>query len=169
MNAILKYRHVIILGLLPFLCIMLMKTPAYAGRDSDNREISTARVKWVVKNDIIIIKYDLKTDPGKKIKVDILMKNETDTTFTAELSTVHGAIGEGYYLGDSHEVRWQYRRDYPNGFAGEGYFFEVRVQEAEKESPWIYYALGAAAIAGGVVALIISNGQEAPAASSTAR
>ena len=168
MNAFLKYKHVIIVGLLPFLCIMLLKTAALAGRDSDGREISTTSVKWVVKNDLIIIKYNLKTDPNMKIKVDILMKNERDTSFTAELVTAEGAIGEGYYNGNSHEVRWLYRRDYPNGFVGEGYFFEVRVQETEKENHWIYYALGAAAIAGSVVALIITNGQEA-SASSTAR
>ena len=157
MKRILRYQRLIILGMLPLLSVMLLHTPALAQEDEKPQGTN---VKWTLKDDVIVINYDLKTDPDLKFKVDIIMKRETDPAFSAVPITVEGDVGEGYFAGTNREIRWYYRRDFPQGFEGEGYYFEIHVQQMGKESKWLYYALGAAAVAGGVVAFLVSKNQD---------
>jgi hypothetical protein len=158
MTRILGYRRLILGGLLPFLAAMLLHVPARA--DVQDTQPQGTNVKWSVKDDVIVINYDLKTDPDLKFRVDIVMKRETDAEFAAEPVTVEGDIGDGYFAGTNREIRWYYRRDYPQGFEGEGYYFEIQVRPIGKESKWMYYTVGAAAILGGVVAFLVSKNQD---------
>ena len=162
MKTLLRYRRIIIGGLLPLLCVMLIEIPAWAGENAERNIIKNTEVKWNVRDDIIVINYDLKTDPNLKFKVDLMMKKDTDSSFSAVPFTVEGDVGEGYFAGTNREIRWYYRRDFPQGFEGDGYFFEIHIQEKEieKESSWLYYALGAAVVAGGMAAFLISKNQE---------
>ena len=162
MKHILRYQRPIVLAMLPLLTLMLLWTPAKASQDDDKPH--GTNVKWTVKDEIIVVNYDLKTDPDLKFKVDIVMKRESDPSFSAMPLTVEGDMGEGYFSGTNREIRWYYRRDYPQGFEGEGYYFEIHVQEIGKENNWLYYALGAAAVAGGVVAILVSKNQNEPPA-----
>ena len=158
MKHLLRYQRPIVCAMLPLLALMLLQTPAQAARQDDQPQ--GTNIKWTVKDDIIVINYDLKTDPDLKFRVDVIMKRESDATFAATPLTVEGDIGEGYFAGTNREIRWYYRRDYPQGFEGEGYYFEFKVQEIGKESKWLYYAIGAAAVAGGVVAFLVSKNQD---------
>jgi hypothetical protein len=88
------------------------------------------------------------------------MKRDNDPSFEAEPITVEGDIGEGYFSGTNREIRWYYRRDYPAGFEGEGYYFEIHVKQLGKQSKWLYYTVGAAAVVGGVVAFLVSKNQD---------
>ncbi len=157
MKHLLRYQRQIVLAVLPFLAALLLHSPVMAQQEDEKPQ--GTNVKWTVKDDIIVINYDLKTDPDLKFKVDVVMKRETDPAFSAAPVTTEGDIGEGYFAGTNREIRWYYRRDYPQGFEGEGYYFEIHVQEIGKESKWLYYAVGAAAIAGGVIAFLVSKNQ----------
>lgn len=159
MKHLLRFQRQIICAILPLLTVMLLKTPAEAALQDEGQPQGT-NVKWAVKDDIIVINYDLKTELDLKFKVDIVMKREGEASFEALPLTVEGDIGEGYFAGSNREIRWYYRRDYPQGFEGEGYYFEIKVVEIGKESQWLYYALGAAAVAGGIVAFLVSKNQE---------
>jgi hypothetical protein len=159
-NQFSKYNRIIITGLFPFLILLLITDPGLAGQDpSEEAGVHPTNIRWSVKDDVIIINYDLASNPDSKYKVDITMKRETDPEFTAIPLSVEGDIGEGYFAGTNKEIRWYYRRDYPQGFQGEGYFFEISIIETGKESAWLYYAIGAAAVTGGVLAFLISKNQ----------
>jgi hypothetical protein len=155
-----KYNRIIVSGLLPLLTLLLIIDPAMAGQEPAQDEgVQPTNVKWSVKDDIIIINYDLSSNPDSKYRVDVTMKRESDPEFTAVPLTIEGDVGEGYFAGKNREIRWYYRRDYPQGFQGEGYYFEIRIVETGKESVWLYYAIGAAAVTGGVLAFLISKNQ----------
>lgn len=164
MNRFFQYRRCILSGLLPLLAALFLYAPAYAGvgPDGSGRIAKSAGVTWNLAGDLIVIKYDLINDPDARLTVDLLLRSESDSSFSAVPQAIEGDVGEGYFGGTNREIRWQYRRDFPEGFDGEGYFFEIRVQEHETSASggWMYYALGAAAVAGGMLAFVISRNQE---------
>ncbi len=158
-----KLRKPIIYGLLPLLLCLMGGVPALAGDEPRaDEEVQGTNIRWVVKDDVIIINYDLMESVDIKYRVDVIMKREGDEAFAAIPLTVEGDIGEGFYAGKNREIRWYYRRDYPSGFQGAGYYFEFRIEKTGEDNTLLYYTLGAAAIAGGVLAFIIGGSQESP-------
>ena len=155
-------RKPVIFGILPILFCLMTDIRAIAGQQSPDEEVQGTNIRWVVKDDVIVINYDLLESVDIKYRVDVIMKREGDEAFTAIPLTVEGDIGEGFFTGKNREIRWYYRRDYPSGFQGAGYFFEFRVEKIGQDNTVLYYALGAAAIAGGVIAFIVGGSQETP-------
>ena len=86
MIRILRLRRPVLGTLLPFLLALLLHTPAAAGTLEDAPQ--GTNVKWTVKDDVIVINYDLKTDPELRFSVDIVMKRDNDPSFSAEPVTV---------------------------------------------------------------------------------
>jgi hypothetical protein len=156
-----KLRKPVIFGILPFLLCLVIDIPAVAGEPPDE-EVQGTNIRWTVSDDVIIINYDLLESVDIRYRVDVLMKREGDEAFAAVPLTVEGDIGEGFFAGKNREIRWYYRRDYPSGFQGAGYFFEFRIEKVGEDNTVLYYALGAAAIAGGVIAFIVGRSQEDP-------
>lgn len=154
-----RYQRPIILGLLPLLCSMLIWTPVFADNGA-TEDPKSSNVKWTTKNDVIIINYDLIGNIDEKYLVTIHMKKENDETFVADPTTAEGDIGEGFFAGNNREIRWYYRRDYPQGFAGKGYYFEIQVKSIGGSSNILYYIAGGAAVIGGLVALIASKNSD---------
>ena len=158
-----RLRKPVICGLLPVLVCLLFRAPAVAGdRPVADDEVKGTNIRWTVKDDVIVINYDLLESVDIKYRVDLVMKREGDEAFAAIPLTVEGDIGEGFFAGKNREVRWYYRRDYPQGFQGAGYYFEFRIEKIGEDNTLLYYALGAAAIAGGVIAFIVGGSQETP-------
>lgn len=165
MNALFeKLRKPVVFGLLPVLLLLAVRAPALAGDGPRaDEEVQGTNIRWVVRDDVIVINYDLLESVDIKYRVDVIMKREGDEAFAATPLTVEGDIGEGFYAGKNREIRWYYRRDYPSGFQGAGYYFEFRIEKIGEDNTLLYYALGAAAIAGGVIAFIVGGSQEEPA------
>ncbi len=158
-----KLKKPVIFGILPILFCLVTDIRVIAGEQPpDDEEVQGTNIRWMVKDDVIIINYDLLESVDIKYRVDVIMKREGDEAFAAIPLTVEGDIGEGFFAGKNREIRWYYRRDYPSGFQGAGYFFEFRVEKIGEDNTVLYYALGAAAIAGGVLAFIIGRSQEEP-------
>lgn len=158
-----RIRKPVVCGLLPILLLLFTEPGgAAAGRPADDEEVQGTNIRWTVKDDVIVINYDLLESVDIKYRVDVIMKREGDEAFAATPLTVEGDIGEGFFAGKNREIRWYYRRDYPSGFQGAGYFFEFRIEKIGEDNTLLYYALGAAAIAGGVIAFIVGGSQEEP-------
>ena len=96
LNKIFSYRRLIILGMLPLLLCLLVELPGFA-QDSSSDEARSANVRWTTKSDVIVINYDLIGETDAQYEIHILMKRENDPSFT----------------GNNREIRWYYRRDYP--------------------------------------------------------
>ncbi len=158
-----KLRKPVIFGILPlFLCLAIHPRAVAGDQPPDDEEVQGTNIRWTVRDDVIIINYDLLESMDTKYRVDVIMKREGDEAFAAIPLTVEGDIGEGFFAGKNREIRWYYRRDYPSGFQGAGYFFEFRIEKTGEDNTMLYYALGAAAIAGGILAFIVGGSQEDP-------
>lgn len=157
-----KLRRPVAALLLPLFLLLIAPPPASAGDPPPDEEVQGTNVRWVVRDDVIIINYDLLESTDIKYRVDVIMKREGDEAFAAIPLTVEGDIGEGFFAGKNREIRWYFRRDYPSGFQGAGYYFEFRIEKVGEDNTMLYYALGAAAIAGGVIAFIVGRSQETP-------
>jgi len=158
-----RLKKPLILGLLPLLFCLLANVTALAdGGDPVQDEVQGTNIRWEVKDEVIIINYDLLEPTDIKYRVNVIMKREGEEAFTAIPLTMEGDVGEGFLAGRNKEIRWYYRRDYPSGFQGAGYYFELRVEKIGEDNSTLYYLLGAGAIAGGVLAFIIGRSQETP-------
>ena len=160
MKILFRYRRLIILFLLPCVGILLLHSPVAARADDDaNKDATISNIRWTTKSNMIIINYDLNGSADSKYSIDIVMKRENDPTFSIIPKSVEGQIGQGAFAGQNREIRWSYQRDYPRGFEGEGYYFEIHVQTMSEKSMMLYYIVGAAALTGGLVAVLLGKGQ----------
>ena len=159
MRKLFQYRRPIILGLIPLLSILFIIIPGYCQSTSSEEAVGT-NLRWTTKGDIIVINYDLIGPLDAKYDVRFAMKKENDPTFKALPQTVEGDFGEGFFAGTNREVRWYYRRDYPQGLQGEGYFFEIYVKLIKPKTDWVYYAIGGAAVTAGLIAILLTKSQD---------
>ncbi len=157
-SALYRIRRPVILAVLPFLLILLLGEGAEA-RQKQGEEGKTSNVQWTMKDEVIIINYDLNGPPDAKYQVGVVMRKEDDSSFAVIPKTTEGDVGTGFFAGKSREIRWYYRRDFPDGFTGGGYYIEIEVTPAPTSGTWLYYGLGAAAVVGGVVVYLLTRGQ----------
>jgi hypothetical protein len=153
-----QYQRLITIFVLPFLLLLLLHTPA-AARVEGNEEARSSNVKWSMKDNVIIINYDLIGSVDNKYLIEVVMKNDKDPSFSVIPKSVEGDVGEGMFSGSNREIRWYYQQDYPRGFEGGGYYFEIHVNPVSQQSNLLYYILGAAALTGGAIALLLGKGQ----------
>jgi hypothetical protein len=159
-NKSFNMRRIIIFGLLPLLTILSLNGQSYAQSTSD--EIQPTNVKWTVKNEVIVVNYDLPGSPDVKYGLNVIMKRESDSSFGAVPISVEGDIGDGYFAGTNKEIRWYYRRDFPQGLQGEDYYFEIHVKPVAKDNSLLYYIGGGVAVAAGIVALLVHKNPGSP-------
>jgi hypothetical protein len=159
-NMIFDFRRIIIFGLLPIVFILWLNIPSLAQSSSD--EIQPTNVKWTVKNEVIVVNYDLTGSSNLKYSLNVIMKRESDSTFSAVPVTVEGDIGEGYFAGTNKEILWYYRRDFPQGLQGEDYYFEIHVKPVAKDNSLLYYIAGGVAVTAGIVALLVHKNPGTP-------
>ncbi len=152
-QSMLRIQRPIALLLLPLFLLLAIHAPARAG-ESLPEDVKSSNVRWVTKGDVIVINYDLMAPTDGRYQIDIIMKNDKDPSFSVAPKTVEGDIGEGPFAGANREIRWYFRQDYPRGFEGEGYYFEIRVNPVRQQSNLLYYLLGGAAVAGGAILLL---------------
>ena len=153
-----KIEKSVAAAVLPCILLLLLSTPI-AAQQQITEEGHTTNVKWVSRANIIVITYDLSGSGKSKYEVFITLRKENDSSFAIIPRAIEGHIGEGVVPGTDREAQWYYRRDYPIGFSGKGYYFEIHVKKKEEPGNLIYYIAGGAAVVGGIVAIIASSSQ----------
>ena len=151
-----SYRRWIAGGLLVLFLSMVIDIPAFA-QDQSSREVQVTNVKWALKQNLIVITYDLNGSSEARYDVSIAMRNESDTSFSIIPATAEGDIGTGQFMGVDREIRWYFRKDFPQGFQGEGYYFEIFVKPIQQKRNFLYYVVGGAAVTVGIVALLLGT------------
>lgn len=161
LTTLLRYQRPIIIALLPLLCLLLLDVTAFAqDKTKPSEEAKTANIKWQTKEDVIVINYDLNESSDNKYLVSVVMKREGYPAFSVTPVSTEGDIGTGFFAGVGREIRWYYRRDIPQGLQGTGYYFEFHVKAVKESSSLLYYVVGAVAVTGGLIALLVSRGQD---------
>ncbi len=149
-------RHKIIFGILPILFCFITNVKSLA-QEKSGEETRITNLKWTFKEEVIIINYDLIGTLEKNYEVIVTMKRRGDPSFSVVPTTVEGDIGIGNFAGTNREIQWYYRIDYPNGFKGDGYYFEIDAKPVKEGSNLIYYIAGGAVAIGGLVVLLTSK------------
>lgn len=149
---------------LPFLLLFLVNVPLVA-QDRPGR-IDTAR--WEVSGDVVVITYDLIGDEALTYDVSITLTRESDKNFKIVPVSVKGAIGKGKHAGLRNEIRWEYKKDVPQGLSGDDYAFVFIIQiiKVEEGSNFLYYLAGGAALVGGAALLVLSGSKKAESTAS---
>jgi hypothetical protein len=156
-------RPVIVMLLPPLMCLLL-NVQLFA-QDVPGR-IENAR--WQVSGDIVIITYDLIGNADLVYDVSITLTRESDKNFKFFPVSVTGAVFKGKHAGLRKEIRWQYKKDVPEGLSGDDYAFVFNVQIIKEEggSNLLYYLAGGAVVLGGAAFLILSGSKQAETSTS---
>jgi hypothetical protein len=152
-----RFKRIIIFAILPFLLSCSIFTPGVA-QNRNSGEIQATNIRWKIADDIITIKYDLVAPPNETYKVSVFLKKESDSTFIFNPVSLEGDVGKGEFSGTSREIRWRYGNDIEGFNLTDDYYFEVQVKSTAFFKKWMYYALGAAVVTGGLIAIISSGG-----------
>jgi hypothetical protein len=154
-----KIKNFIIIFLLPIYALTIYSE--CLGQEIKD-EIHAENIKWNLKNETILVTYDLSGSSDQEFKLDITMRRESDPEFRITPTTVEGDIGKGFFSGTNKEIRWYYRRDFPQGLQGDDYYFEFKVSKLAKQNNLLYYIAGGVAVTAGIVALLAGKNPSAP-------
>jgi hypothetical protein len=141
--------------------VTLTDIPAFA-RPGAETSIRVTNQEVRVEGDVALISYDLEAPEGGTYIVTVELRRENDPSFGLVPSNLSGDIGEVKSPGPQKLIRWEYLRDFPVGLRGEDFYFRIEVSRAGG-FPWLWVALGSAAVAGGVVAIVAGKSSSGPA------
>jgi hypothetical protein len=143
------------------LTLFLLNLPLVA-QDRPGR-IENAR--WGVSGDVVVITFDLVGNSDLTYDVSITLTRESDKNFKIVPASVTGSIGKGKHAGLRREIRWDFKKDVPQGFSGEDYafMFSIQIIREEEGSNLLYYLAGGALVAGGAAVFLLSSSKSAEA------
>ena len=153
--------------LLPILMIFLLGGTAF-GQERQDAKGKIENAQWKVSGDVVVITYDLVSDTAISYEVHVTLTRESNRSFKLVPKSATGAVGKGKFAGSRMEIRWEYKKDVPEGLEGDDYSFEFVVNVIREEgggSNWLYY-VGGVGLAG-VAAAVLLGGKKESAASST--
>jgi hypothetical protein len=115
-----------------------------------------------LEGDAILISYDLEAPEGGSFVVTVELRRENDPAFVFIPSNMSGDVGDVQSTGTRKLIRWEYLKNFPKGLTGDDYYFKIEVNRPGG-FPWLWVALGSAAVAGGVVAIVAGKSSPGPA------
>jgi hypothetical protein len=139
-------RRIISFVFLPLLAYLL-HVPAFASQKIEG-DIRVENIEWIVQEGAILITYDIIGPLAESYDVEIVLLREKDKSFRFVPKAVIGDIGAVKSAGLKKQIRWQYKKDFPQGLQGDDFYFEVTVDQVGGSS-WFLYVLGIAAVGGG--------------------
>lgn len=129
---------------------------AFAGDD----EIKAGNISFKVAGTVVVIYYDLNAPASQLYKVTLTLKKRFDQTFVYTPVDISGDVGASVVPGENRIITWKLADEFPKGLPGEDCFFVVGVETGSEASPGIspiIWIAGGAAVAGGLLALILSS------------
>ncbi len=165
-SLVVRYQHRIVAGLIIPLFLWCVDAPAFAA--ATPQEVFKASFKTVeVKPDHMIIVYELIAPTADSYEVSFVLLREGSPTFRIPVRSASGDIGEGKFAGNARQVRWDYLKDCPTGVGGEGFYLEIMVTKVSGSNLLYYLGIGALAVVGGGVAILVGGKQGGTTAAST--
>lgn len=115
--------------------------------------------RFRVLGETAIITYELVAQRDKVFNVSVELRRLADEAFVRRPVSLSGAVGRVVPTVGIQEIRWAYKKDYPDGFQGSDYYFQIVAEEivAEKSSDWWKYALGGAGLVVGIVYAVTAS------------
>jgi len=156
-SQIVRFRHRVVAGLILPLFLWCVDAPAYLRTVPQQEEIKVTIRSVQVNPDNILITYELSAPAGESYEVGLVLLKEGNSGFRVPVRAASGDLGEGKFVGDARQVRWEFSRDYPSGLYGDGFYFEITVNKVAKSNLLLYLGLGGLAVAGGAAAVLLGS------------
>ncbi len=134
--------------LLFFTIILLYHSPIFP------QETKVTNVNFELKNDKVLIYYDLEGDKDAEYDVSVTLRREEISGYIFVPTNLSGAVGEGKFVGRKRTIIWDVSKDFYIDEEVTDYYFEVKAEKVGGGS-WFYYVGGAVLVAGGVAALLL--------------
>lgn len=162
-----RMRHPVTAVILFSMMLLSIRGTAFP-QDPKGTPARITNQDWRIEGNVVTITYDLIGVADKSYVVAVALLRENDPKFKLVPRSVSGNTGIGKFAGTGRIIVWDYRRDVPQGLAGEGYYFELVVVEATGNgNSWLYYILGGVVAAGGTAGYILSTKSTAPSGTGT--
>ena len=157
LNKLLSARRPV--ALITLLSFLLLTFDAFAlPRAQQDIPIRVSNPDWKLEGNLVSVMFDLVGPTEKIYSVSLVLLREGDPRFRLAPKSVSGNIGDGVTAGSGRKIVWEYKRDVPQGLAGEGYYFEIVARlESAGGGGWLYYLLGGVVAAGGAAGYLLSN------------
>jgi hypothetical protein len=154
MRTIYERRRPIIAAVITPLLLFLLDLPLEAMPVYQEKP-TVRNVQLEFQADFAVVTYDLVAKFGETYEVVASLVKEGDSKFRIPLKSATGDIGVGMFAGNGRRIQWEFSKDLPADFAGGSeYSVEVTATLVEEGGgSWVYYVLGGALVAGGVVFL----------------
>ncbi len=137
--------------LIAALITMCADVRAFARPSGDDAEGRVTNQDVRMEGNVAIISYDLEGQRGGMYVITVELRRESDRDFVLIPVNLTGDAGDVQANGTRKVIRWEYLKNFPNGLAGDDYYFKITVTRPGG-FPWLWVALGSAAVAGAVVA-----------------
>lgn len=128
-------------------------------------------VRYSVKNQRVIVNYDLIGVQGKHYTVQLILKKESDSSYQYIPNMLSGDVGRQQSPGNDKQIEWNISEEFPGGLFGKDYYFEVNAKEINNSPSLLsWVGIGVAAFAATATYIFISkkvtNGKASPGNSS---
>ncbi len=122
---------------------------------------SVENVRFEKSGELVYIYYDLNAPIDKVHEVRLYLRRESELSFLYRPMNITGDVGTIVIPGQGRRIVWDITKEFPDGLAGNDYYFVVEAEfmEPEGKTPWLWIG-GGAALVGGVVALLIFGGSD---------
>jgi hypothetical protein len=118
-------------------------------------------VRYEVSQDLVYVYYDLKGPADRPMRINLTLYRESTPLFVYRPVNLTGDLGGVVFPGQGRRIVWDFTKEFPEGLAGEDYYFVVEAQIIEKESSnTLYWVGGGALVVAGLAALLLIGGGE---------
>ena len=128
---------------------LLLHCVATVAKADDKEKPRIVNVWFETKDNNILIHFDLVALKDGKYKTNIILRKESDSTYSYVPKDIEGDIGGGVLAGQDRIITWNPSEEFPQGLEGKDYFFEINAVRMSKSTfsiPWV--GIGLAALAG---------------------
>jgi hypothetical protein len=148
--------------------ILLVTTSAFAQSTTENVNSIAENVKYLVSDGKVYITYDLPGSTNQLYDVSLILKRAGKVEAGYEPITVSGNIGESQRGGKNKQIIWDLKKDFPEGLAGEDFYFIVRAEKIDEGSDFLIWVagIGLAAVAAVVTYTVVSDESESSSSQS---
>lgn len=124
-------------------------------------------IRFVREGETFVIHYNLVSGSAEeKHKVNVILRKRGEKSFKYRPVNVSGDVGPGIVGGEGRQIRWAYHDEFPGGLPESDSYFEIVVDSevtSVDERPFLFSTpvlIGAGAVVGGVLAILLSSGRE---------
>ncbi|MCK5573622.1 MAG: hypothetical protein KAJ12_12715, partial [Bacteroidetes bacterium] len=115
-------------------------------------------VRFEVAGELVYVYYDLIGPADRIHKISLTIRRETDRLFIYQPVNITGDVGTIVFPGTERRITWDFTKEFPEGLAGDDYYFVVETEAEKEEGMSSLVWIGGGVAVAGVLAIILLSG-----------